>query len=373
MAGTEKCKTCNSLVTDKGVCCDLCDCWFHTHCIGIPDDCYKFMKNKGIFWFCESDRKKFKTASRKSKVDPELKQNLNEIKQQLEGISKKLDEKVTPTYAEALSLQLPPTTTNVTYIHSRATSSKGIVVKPIDSSKLSSADVECLVKQKVKLAQINVGVSKIRRVQSSGIFMATTSTDDCNKLEKEVKQVLGEEFNIFQPKPILPELAISNLSKEYNDDELMEELKCTNAGFCEDDKLKIVHKRKDQNNKWTLFLQADPTTFKKLANRYVSLDFNDHYIKENIRTLRCLNCQQYGHKGINCMSSPACARCAGNHKTTDCQRKVSYRCINCVDSNKHKATKFDTNHSCGGKFCKVHLNAVESAKLKIDYTSPVSW
>lgn len=36
----------------------------------------------------------------------------------------------------------------------------------------------------------------------------------------------------------------------------------------------------------------------------------------------------YGHKATNCPSSPVCSRYANNHKTSECQKKIVYRCIN---------------------------------------------
>lgn len=155
---------------------------------------------------------------------------------------------------------------------------------------------------------------------------------------------------------------------------LTTELQSTNADYTKEDKIKIVHKYKSKTDgKWSIFLQAAPSTFKKLVNRYVLLNFGDHFVKEFVNTLRCLNCQQYGHKATNCSSHHTCARCAGNHKTTDCQKKVSYRCVNCVESNRTKSTTFDTNHSCGSKYCKVHERVTEIEKMKIDYSYNPQW
>lgn len=376
MAAEIICKKCNLEVFDDqfGVCCQLCGCWYHSKCVSIPDSFYKKMGDiKGVLWFCDDDRKKVKALLKAKTVDTDLKENLDEIKLEIKKLSSKVDEKM--SYASALSMNNTQGNTKFSFAKpARAPTSRGIVIKPKNSADVSSADVENLVKQKMNLAQLKIGVSKTRRIQNSGIFLATAKQDDCNKLESEAKKILGEEYSVFQPKPILPQLVISNLTKEYNEVDLTDELLSTNPNFTEADKVKIAHAQQSKNDgKWTLYLQSSPSTYAKLVNTYVLLDFNDHFVKEYIHTLRCLNCQQYGHKASNCSSSPICARCANPHKTADCQRKVSYRCVNCVDSNKTKSTKFDTNHSCGSRYCKVDMNVAEAAKMKIDYTSNPSW
>lgn len=166
------------------------------------------------------------------------------------------------------------------------------------------------------IKRIKLGLSKIRKVHQSGVFMATTRKDDCNKLEAETKKVLGDICEVFQPKPILPQLIVTNLSKEYKEDDLIEELRSTNPNFSDDDKIRIVHTQQNKKDgKWSVFLQASPATFNKLVDRYIILDFSDHYVKEYVHTRRCLKCQQYGHKAVDCCSPPVCSRCASQHKT----------------------------------------------------------
>ena len=59
----ENCKECNQHVDDKdlGVACEKCFVWFHSKCVGMSEDTYKFIvkENKGkegksqsLFWYC---------------------------------------------------------------------------------------------------------------------------------------------------------------------------------------------------------------------------------------------------------------------------------------------------------------------------------
>lgn len=72
------------------------------------------------------------------------------------------------TYVEALGSQSTYVQQNVSYsatLNSRHKTSIGIIVKPKDSNNISSNDVEEIVKKKFNLVKINVGVSKIRKIQ----------------------------------------------------------------------------------------------------------------------------------------------------------------------------------------------------------------
>lgn len=45
---------------------------------------------------------------------------------------------------------------------------------------------------------------------------------------------------------------------------------------------------------------------------------------------QCINCQEYGHTKKFCFKTPKCVKCAGDHPTTDCKRKVRNDEVKCV-------------------------------------------
>jgi hypothetical protein len=46
--------------------------------------------------------------------------------------------------------------------------------------------------------------------------------------------------------------------------------------------------------------------------------------------VQCLNCQMYGHTKRFCNHNPRCVKCAGDHSTSDCSRKVRSEDVKCV-------------------------------------------
>ena len=74
-------------------------------------------------------------------------------------------------------------------------------------------------------------------------------------------------------------------------------------------------------------------------------------IYDFVYTLRCYNCQQFGHHSAKCNNPPACALCAGDHETRSCMNKSETavpKCKNCSS-----ARKSDTAHEASSYECPI--------------------
>lgn len=370
------CKSCNKKVRDSesGLQCDYCDGWFHPKCISISEEQYNHLKALGefSFWFCDADKKKISNFIKKKKNDEtildEMKSSFKEIKSEVSKITGMLEIQMESrrSYSEILKMNNNMSESKISF--SRPSASKGVMVVP-KCQDVRSSDVEKLVKEKVKLVNIKTGVSKIKYTKNSGVFLATSA--DVEKLEKEVIEQLGDDFKVFKPKAPSPQLIISGISREYSPEELWHEIKETNHGFSDTDAIKVVHHRKfvtgeiRKKESWCYIIEAPPITYKKMVNRYLSVDFSDHFVRIYVDAVRCYNCQQYNHKSSHCTSPSVCSRCGQNHKTSECTKAVSFSCINCRDANA-KGSKFNTNHSCGSSKCTVHQNILKAKQSRIN-------
>jgi len=99
---SEKCKVCDKSVGDKelGVQCELCDKWFHTGCVKIPEDVYKVLgKIANLHWFCEvcnsNACKLFVTLTklneRVGQLESDVKNNQAEVSNRLGKVEKETD------------------------------------------------------------------------------------------------------------------------------------------------------------------------------------------------------------------------------------------------------------------------------------------
>lgn len=103
--------------------------------------------------------------------------------------------------------------------------------------------MEKILKEKINLTldltRIKTGASKLKHIRNSGIFMATNSNIDA--LEKEINEKLGDELKVIKPRVLAPQLIISGLTHEYSAEDLWLEIRETNHGFDEDDKISVVY------------------------------------------------------------------------------------------------------------------------------------
>ena len=92
-----RCPTCKEICGNKddAIGCELCDEWLHIKCIDMPLSLYRAMGTKGIHWFCDKCDgkvgemlKDFVALKRKqNEIDAEL----DEVKEMMETIEKKID------------------------------------------------------------------------------------------------------------------------------------------------------------------------------------------------------------------------------------------------------------------------------------------
>lgn len=353
--------------------CDYCLKWFHCKCVNSSDEQYNHLRELGgdvNFWFCRSDKKKVVEFIKKGKSEDtilhELKKGIECIRSEVLKINAVVEEKFETSKKSFAEVLKSNNSVMGKTVSTKPKVNKGVIVAH-KSHQMSSKEIERLVKDKVDLVKIKTGISKLKHVRNSGVFLGTCCDTDI--LKKEIMEKLGEDFTVSKPKEPTPQLIISGLSREYTSEELWQEIKETNHGFNSADTINVVHQRKkhheDKRESWYYILEAPPTTFKKLLNRYLSIDFKDHYVKEYIEITRCYNCQQYNHKSSGCLSPPTFCRCGKDHKTSECARKVSYSCANCRAANL-KGARYNTNHSCGSKLCTIHQNILKMKRERID-------
>lgn len=96
---TEACGKCKQVVNEKSessVECEVCHCWFHVSCVGVPEGVLEFMNTSGLHWFCtECDQPTSRLERIETKVDKIQELVNNSIETKIVGLQK--------TYAEAVS------------------------------------------------------------------------------------------------------------------------------------------------------------------------------------------------------------------------------------------------------------------------------
>lgn len=367
---TDLCTKCNRkvLTRDRGLCCALCDCWFHAKCVNVPDEKYKQLKQIEdiIYWFCENDKLKLEGWKNHEIQETQIVEKIVNIENEVRDLKKKLECKSSvPSYANVLKNAVPTTIPN------KPVDGGGILVYPKDKSK-SSSSTEKKIKESIKLSDLKLGVTSLKPIQGGGVYLGTASKDETEKLKEELSKKLGPTFETRKPKTIAPKLIISGITREYDNNTLLEELFATNPRLSDEDlnNIKVSYHFKKQGQKgktiWSYVVETNGCVFSKLVNNYIMLDYNYHYVKEYFNVLRCFRCQGYNHRSSECShNSTICAHCCLEHDSRSCKEE-SKSCYNCNESNK-KGSNFNVNHSCGSSSCNVQISMLKKLQSKINY------
>lgn len=82
----------------------------------------------------------------------------------------------------------------------------------------------------------------------------------------------------------------------------------------------------------------------------------------------CFNCGRFGHNSNKCKNSSICLKCAGDHKTFECQ-VTKMRCTNCDFSNSRYKTNFDIEHmATDSQECEILQSKIRKYIDFTDYT-----
>lgn len=357
----------------KAMECSMCKQWSHINCANMKEDDYKkYQSITKFYWFCVNDESTVAEFIAEKKLTSKLEKKLDEMNEKISQLCEENHQKM--TFAEAAKLSsIQSNNTKFSIIRPKVDKSNGVIVKPKKNSG-NDENVVDVVKRKLDLVKIGVGVSSLKPINNGGCFLGTLSKEDTSKVERELISQLGENYEISKPATLQPQLIITGVERDYDQQQLKDEIIKTNFGFTDEDDIKVHHKRLMRNNnegkeKWLYILQAPEQTFSKLHNKSILVDFNHHFVREYLSVTRCYNCQQYKHKATACKCTTVCGKCAQQHSTRDCTLSSNYKCYNCVEAN-NRGAKYNVNHMCGGRDCKFHQHMIDSQREKISYPSP---
>lgn len=372
----DKCKKCLLIVDSDGIECDRCLKWFHIKCAKMSKEQYEMhVEMKDCFWFCVTCKIKVKKYLATVNEKDEIMEVLTKIQTDIKEIKDK-NAKTELSYADVAKMISNNSSVKSSINIHKPKSTGGLIITSKNPSTTKSQSIE-EIKNKIDLTKIGVGVTLKPCYRGEGCFMSTFSNVDSVALEKKVNEQLGDQFTVRIPTEKRPQLILNGVKKDYTEEELAKEIILANQGFNEEEAayIKVVHKRLKKtmngNQSWEYIIESNESTFGKLLDRYILIDFNYHFIKRFVNVTRCFNCQKYHHKATECVDNAVCAVCMGNHSSKDCKcTKQEYKCINCVEANS-KGGKYKVNHICGTRQCGFLQNMIINQRSNA--TSSSKW
>ena len=342
-------------------------------------------RRAGNFWFvcdcCSTDVERRSTISTMDKVEVleqrmvsvenNLRDEISELKNLIIGMDKSSVSSsfVAPDSPGSLSSSIrseskPENVTNVWNDSQRVDNLKHLVAvkKTNTGEKVDPRKLEkIIVDNRIKVHK----TFELKKSTDTGLVV--NSKEDADFLIKKIEDELPQHKTSLVSNRI-PSVTIVGLEREFTNNELMNmivqqnpgigAIKDSNSTTPEDGVLDIVKVQPLRNN---------PNVFKAIVRvsnliRSVIAKQGDRLfmgqktckVYDFVFTLRCYKCQVFDHHSKDCTNEPACAHCAGDHETRNCEKKSVpeiVKCKNCSD-----AGKSDTAHEASSYACPMFLD-----------------
>lgn len=360
------CSECNvKIKKDEGriQCEGVCQKWYHTVCVDINDKENKMMLNLGhkVIWMCKNCVGWLTQAKLAASLDDRLKEisiDIKNVKSDIEQVNRNAVLTTKSNYAGAVQNKTPKVSKPANH---------NIIIR--SKKKQTSKQTKETVKSKISLTGNKICVSNIREISNGGILL-TCDTKEArdlllNRLDEKIN---SEEYETKVTKLRKPTIKIVNITDEYSNATLVDEIKLKNP-FLEYDEIEVRHIREIKSKKtWTAFIETAGEAFRKIMDQgKVYLNWDSCPVYEDISVLRCYNCQRYHHKGKQCTNDPVCSKCENAHNSRDCQEEIIC-CNNCKllikDNN---VDNIDTNHEATSDECPVFKKHRDNAIKNINY------
>lgn len=293
-----------------------------------------------------------------------IKLEFEELKQQLQGGSKRAAEGVQKSYCEAAKEKKKESV---------------IIVTP--RMQQESEATKKVVKEKVDIKNLAVGVTKLRKGNKGTVILGCESGEEMDKLKTTVQEKLGEDFKITEPKKIQPKIKVLNVGEEemklderdiVNTIIVQNKLKVERDGFYIRILKKIDNEGRNRpgrrgKEEGSLILEVDELTHETMLQREkLNIGWRKCVALNYISVKRCYKCWGYYHIAKNCTRQDTCHKCAGNHKESECTA-TEKRCVNCMHKIKAYNLKISDEHDALSRECPSFIRALDEIKKKVGW------
>ncbi|XP_071580811.1 uncharacterized protein, partial [Temnothorax nylanderi] len=232
-----------------------------------------------------------------------------------------------------------------------------IIVKPFKQQE--SETTKKLIKEKVDIKNLAVGITKLRKGSKGTVILGCENEKEMEKLKSTVRDKLGEDFKIMEPRRIEPKIKIINVGAEeikVDKENLIDTIIKQNFGDRNRFFIRVVKRivkerrsnnmrfRGEGNEEGSIILEADEMTQSLMLEREkVNIGWRKCPLFNYISVSRCFKCWGYYHIAKDCTRLETCYKCAGNHKANECTT-AKKRCVNCTYKNQTYNLNINVEH-----------------------------
>jgi hypothetical protein len=211
------------------------------------------------------------------------------------------------------------------------------------------------VKEQINLAEVGVGITKIKHLKNGGISVACNNADERIKLETEARKKHGDAYSVKKTILYNPKIKIVGFSEELNEKNLRNCLIQQNLSLKNiSGTFKLITSKKMKKN-YLAIIEVDPLTFADFMKmESVCIGWNVCKVYEHVNVLRCFKCRGFNHTSEKCKEDVSkCLNCCEEgHDEKDCNNNSV--CVNCLKFNKSNNLNLKVDHSRFNYSCEVY-------------------
>jgi hypothetical protein len=223
------------------------------------------------------------------------------------------------------------------------------------------------IQKLVNPREVKVGVNAVRNIRNGGILIETESKEEGEILIKSMKEnrQVADCFEIGVPKKRNPQIIIYNVTEVMEPKEMIDLIVEQNEEI-EVGEIEYRAKYQIRTGGHNIIFSIDGAAFSRFARKRIRLGWVSYPFKEYFRPILCFKCGQYGHFAARCKNSEVCLKCGiEGHIRKDCTGEVC--CNNCKLHNVKFKTRFEVNHQCTNRACRVYEKEIERIISRTNY------
>lgn len=367
------CGKCDNSCRDKEVRCGgFCGKYFHMKCIGMSKyDCDAIFKHSNIKYICDGCLNFIKlTIENYKNLFDLVKENGTKLCEEINKTNILMEQRVEEARKEIvteLKKNHQMSAGTETYASKlKATNSVPVILKP--KAKQNSDTTEKVVKEKIKPSALNLQVKGIIKRNDGAVTIRCENESDRNVLTEEIKEKMGNEYEVQAPRMRNPKILIVGMNKELDKNLIVQAIKKQNDIECGHMECVKVYKSYKNPKSYNAIIETDGEGFNQIMKKKkINIEWDRCPVYESCGVLRCFKCWGFNHTSNHCQNEhQICAKCSEiGHSYKDCKNNYN-KCINCVKAKERlRLSDIDTNHDCRDTNCRVlqRRNKLEAERV----------
>lgn len=364
--------------------CDACTTTFHLKCVGVTKQEYNAReKSNRMRLLCDEcnlnnpmsivERNVNTLLKYIHKLDLVLQNQVLAISSNAETL-KRMEEQMNMMHKEIKTItvrearksdntnQMPTTRTFADVLRSSILPT--VVIKPkIDNEKCEAT----LQRVKENIVGSEALVRDTKNIRGGGIVISCANAVDTMKMKQLIDHNIGNDYDVCLPEIKKPRVKITNIGDDLTTDEILSDIVNKN-NFAHDATFQIKKVMKNKrNNTQDVVAEVDCKSFEYMMTaKKLFIGWKRCNVVEHVYLKRCFKCCGFSHIAKECKHNIACSKCAGSHKSADCDGK-KYLCVNCCAANTKYGLNLATNHHAWSRECCVLQKRIAKLKEFIQY------